>query len=269
MKPAKAAWETHASAVPSSPRSRRVNRKTLGNLDKESMVDKMLELQRQLNIVEDDKTKLQTETVRLELELSKVLRENEELFQAKSGSVAITGASANFVRKMKKTIKELEGKVSGKDLELKKIKGDARVTRMAELEVERNTFLREVKRLQRDLALARQQIEKPPAPRVIAGGGGEDDEGIRKVYALYEALSKDHEGLKRKVRGQQVDAAQSAEERKQLAGENEKLKLALQAARQKASRLAAADKSSKIEGEAKAREEELTRQVMSPQIPNP
>lgn len=71
------------------------------------------------------------------------------------------------------------------------------MTRMAELEVERNTFLREVKRLQRDLHIARQQIERPPGPKITAGG--EVEEGFRQVQALYEALTKDHEGLKRKV----------------------------------------------------------------------
>lgn len=63
------------------------------------------------------------------------------------------------------------------------------------------------------------------------------------------------------VRGMQMDAVSSAEERKNLAGENEKLKLSLQAARQKASKALAADKAAKVDGEAKGREEAFTRQI--------
>ncbi len=46
----KPAWE--AAAGPSSPRQRRLTRKTAGNLDKESMVDRMIDLQRQINTLE-------------------------------------------------------------------------------------------------------------------------------------------------------------------------------------------------------------------------
>jgi hypothetical protein len=106
-----------------------------------------------VNELESDKVKLNSETFRLELELSKVLRENEELFKSKLGSGAIkTGASANTVHCLKRQIKDLESKLEKKEGELKKIRGDTRVTRLAEMEVEKDAYLYEVRRLQKELA---------------------------------------------------------------------------------------------------------------------
>ncbi len=91
---------------------------------------------------------MQTEIVRLELEMSKVCRDNERLMLEKGGAGLNKNVnSANLVLVLKKKIKELEGVVQGKDAELKRVKSDTRVTRMSELEIERNRFLEEARRL--------------------------------------------------------------------------------------------------------------------------
>ena len=59
--------------------------------------------------------KLHTESLRLEQELSKVLRENEELFKTKQGSSTFKGVSANAMYAMKKKVKELENVIATKD----------------------------------------------------------------------------------------------------------------------------------------------------------
>ena len=109
---------------------------------------------RQVNDLEAEKVKLNSEAFRLELELSKVLRENEELFKTRLGAGAgvKTGASAHLVHSLKRRIKELEGTVTKKEDELKKVRSDTRVTRLAEMEVEKDAYLYEVRRLQKELA---------------------------------------------------------------------------------------------------------------------
>ncbi|KAJ1472030.1 hypothetical protein T484DRAFT_3468315 [Baffinella frigidus] len=239
----KQAWDANVGAERggASPRVRRHARTAQGNIDKESMQDRILGLQRELNEHEEGKVRLQAETVRLELELVKVLRENEELFKAKGGGGAIKGGvSSNLVHVMKKRIKELEGIASGKDGEMKKLKSDTRVTRLNEMEVEKSTFLHEVRRLQREARSMREQLVAKEG--VIKGMAGSEEEGAnyRRLYSLYEGLTREHEEAKRKVREVHMAALSGAEERKVQDGANEKLRVALAQARGKATRAAAA-----------------------------
>ena len=120
--------------------------------------------------------KLNSEAFRLELELSKVLRENEELFKTRLGAGAgvKTGASAHLVHSLKRRIKELEGTVTKKEDELKKVRSDTRVTRLAEMEVEKDAYLYEVRRLQKELARI------AAVTGGIPGGAGEAGDGTQR-----------------------------------------------------------------------------------------
>lgn len=246
------AWGASAGGLdrgPASPRVRRQARPIQGNMDKESMQDRIIGLQRQLNQHEEDKTRLQAETVRLELELAKVLRENEELFKAKGGSSSLKGgASSNLVYLMKKRIKELEGAVNGKDSDMKKLKSDTRVTRLNEMEVEKNTYLHEVRRLQRESRQLREQLQLKESMVKEMAGAQDEGANYRKLYSMYEQLSREHEEAKRRVREVQMASLASTEDRKQLEAMVEKLRAQLAQAKGKAQRATAAAAAAKTGG---------------------
>ena len=142
-----------------------------------------------MNELEAEKVKLNSEAFRLELELSKVLRENEELFKTRLGAGAgvKTGASAHLVHSLKRRIKELEATVEKKEGELKKVKSDTRVTRLAEMEVEKDAYLYEVRRLQKELARIAAVTGGVLGPGFGDGGDGtqrDADDLRRKVHPL-------------------------------------------------------------------------------------
>jgi hypothetical protein len=141
----------------------------------------------QVNELEAEKVKLNSEAFRLELELSKVLRENEELFKTRLGGGAgiKTGASAHLVHSLKRKIKELEAAVEKKEGELRKVKSDTRVTRLAEMEVEKDAYLYEVRRLKRELA------------RIATATGSILGAGISDAG---DGTQRDADDLRRKVR---------------------------------------------------------------------
>eukprot|EP00960_Hanusia_phi_P039215 753801-Hanusia_phi.AAC.3 len=198
----RAAWEKQGGG--SSPRPKRQARVAEEGLDKETLQHKVKELQRQINMLVDDKTRLQAELVRTQQDFNKVLRENEELFRAKAGSAAVKGgASSHLVHNMKRRIKELEVAVANKEEEMKKLKMDTRVTRLTELEVERDAFLQEVRRLQREnrkLAGDMQQIKLG-----FSVNNEEHTVNYKELYRMYQIVLKDNAEVKKRAETLEVE----------------------------------------------------------------
>mmetsp|Transcript_4873 Transcript_4873/g.17686 ORF Transcript_4873/g.17686 Transcript_4873/m.17686 type:complete len:788 (-) Transcript_4873:1095-3458(-) len=265
----RAAWEKQGGGGGgggggSSPKPKRQARIADERLDKETLQHKVNELQRQINVLVDEKTRLHADYARLQQDFNKVLRENEELFRAKAGSAAVKGgASSHLVHNMKKRIKELEGLVSSKEEEMKKLKMDTRVTRLTELEVERDAFLQEVRRLQRENRKVTSDMQK--IQMGFSANNEEHTMNYKELYRMYQIVVKDNNEMKKRAETVEAKSSELRESFQIAQRANEKLRKELHAA--KASLRKAAAEGGSSEGlrstaqQRKGKEEALEKRV--------
>jgi hypothetical protein len=231
----KSAWEgaVREDKV-ASPRNRRAVKNTMGGFDKESMQDRITALQRQLTDMAEDRKQLLAESMRLQKELSKVLTENEELFKAKGGNLYMkVGASSKQVHVMKERIKSLEAEKAAVQKDMAKLKADSKVTRLAELEVEKGTYLHEVRRLQQENRKQQEELQDIHArTESQAANAEEGDMNYNKMFDMYMERGRQLDEAKRKMRDMQVKTQEAEEDKRQAETERNKLTQQLQRVRQ-------------------------------------
>ena len=223
----RSAWEG-AVKEDKSPRNRRTVLNTMGGVDKESMLDRITGLQRQVTDMCEERKQLVAESMRLEKELNKVLLENEELFKAKGGNLFMkVGASSNEVHVMKKRIKALEADKTSIQKDMDKLKAETKVTRLTELEVEKGTYLQEVRRLQQESKRQQEEVKTLQAQMSAALMGEENDLNYNKLYDMYQERCRAFDDAKREARKMQVKTQEAEEDRRLAEEERDKLKAQL------------------------------------------
>ena len=230
----KSAWEGAVKEDRgASPRNRRTVQNTMGAPDKESMQDRITALQRQVTDMTDERKQLLAESKRLEKELHKVLLENEELFKAKGGNLFMkVGASSNEVHVMKKRIKQLEAEKKNIERDMDKLKSDTKVTRLTELGVERNTYLQEVRRLQKETKLLQEDNQTLRASLSQAPSAEGADMDYNNLQNLYQDRCRELGDVKREARKMQIKAQEAEEDRRLAEDERDKFKAQLLRVRQ-------------------------------------
>ena len=228
----KAAWEG-AGKEPASPRKRRTAQNTMGGFDKETMMDRITGLQRQLTEMTDERKQMLAESMRLQKELSKVLLENEQLFKVKGGTLFTkVGASSNEVHVMKNRIKALEAEKLKIQKEMADLRTETKVTRLTELEVEKNTYLAEVRRLQAENKAIEQEKENLREELRRTVKADDNDMNYNKVYDMYEKQSRALDEVKREALKLKLTIQEAAEDKRLAEDERDKLKTQLIRARQ-------------------------------------
>jgi chromosome segregation ATPase len=182
----------------------------------------------------EDRKQLLAESMRLQKELSKVLTENEELFKAKGGNLYMkVGASSKQVHVMKERIKSLEAEKAAVQKDMAKLKADSKVTRLAELEVEKGTYLHEVRRLQQENRKQQEELQDIHArTESQAANAEEGDMNYNKMFDMYMERGRQLDEAKRKMRDMQVKTQEAEEDKRQAETERNKLTQQLQRVRQ-------------------------------------
>ena len=157
-----------------------------------------------------------------------MLLENEELFKTKGGNLFMkVGASSNEVHVMKKRIKALEADKTSIQKDMDKLKAETKVTRLTELEVEKGTYLQEVRRLQQESKRQQEEVKTLQAQMSAALMGEENDLNYNKLYDMYQERCRAFDDAKREARKMQVKTQEAEEDRRLAEEERDKLKAQL------------------------------------------
>jgi len=142
-------------------------------------MDEVLKLKKTVLALEEDKVRLKTQNIKLELEVSRVLREHEDLANGKgSAQGAAAARNAHMVVALRRKLKTVEKSQTAKDDELGMLKRDARISRVQELERENGIFISEVRRLQHIVLKLGAEIAEFEVPGTIS------PEAAAKIAAL-------------------------------------------------------------------------------------
>jgi hypothetical protein len=105
------------------------------------MEAEIVQLKKNIAVIQEEKLKLKTSHVRLELELAKCM-------QASGEQHSVSGSKgANMALALRKKLSQTERELADKTQEVEALKQDARVAKTSELEREKAVLLSEVKRL--------------------------------------------------------------------------------------------------------------------------
>jgi uncharacterized protein YbcI len=108
------------------------------------MEAEIFQLKKTISLLQEEKLRLKTGHVRLELEMSKAMQGGDFHGGSSGGS---SGKSANMVLALRKKLAQTEHALTDKSQEVEALKQDARVAKTSELEREKAVLLSEVKRL--------------------------------------------------------------------------------------------------------------------------
>ncbi|CAI2363378.1 unnamed protein product [Moneuplotes crassus] len=119
--------------------------------DKKSLYDNVMKLKLAHNSKMSENTKLKTNIYKLEAENSRKDKILEEILQTSSGATQVgrIKAESHLNSGMKRHIKELKQELEVKELEIKRLKKNIRLTQFQELETEIQTYIKECERLRR------------------------------------------------------------------------------------------------------------------------
>ena len=121
--------------------------------DPVEMRDDMLELKKTINALREERKVLKHNLQRMDVELKKKDKKLEDILTGKPsvGPGRDSLRESSLVSILKLRVKDLEKFIFEKDQEMKSIKNECNYTRMVELEVEQETYLDEIQRLQKIL----------------------------------------------------------------------------------------------------------------------
>ena len=162
-----------------------------------------------------------------------MLLENEELFKTKGGNLFMkVGASSNEVHVMKKRIKQLEAEKKNVERDMDKLKSETKVTRLTELDVEKNTYLQEVRRLQKEMRLIQEENQTLRTSLTQAPNAENGDADYTSLQNLYQDRCRELGDVKKEARKMQIKAQEAEEDRRLAEDERDKFKAQLLRVRQ-------------------------------------